>query len=54
MDSKILSYADEVLTFDRKCSRQGVFTFLAAVYGESDEVIDAVISVLEGEGYFDV
>ena len=52
MNSKILSYADEILSL-MHMRRPIVRKFLKDVYGLSPDEVDAVIAVLEGEGYFD-
>lgn len=58
MDSRILNYADEILTCaDLNMEFMTVSTvksYLETEYGLTHEEIDAVIAILEGEGYFDV
>ncbi len=55
MDSKILSYADEILSMDTAMTRYQARLFLIENYGDGLETEDrdAVLDVLEGEGYFD-
>lgn len=51
MNSKILSYADEIMSMEGM-KLPTLRRFLTREYGLTPDEIDAVIAVLEGEGYF--
>ena len=55
MDTRILSYADEILLLEMEepFSREDAEVFLYEMFGLNCYESWAVLDVLEGEGYFD-
>lgn len=51
MSNEVMSLASEILSMD-EMTKAKVRKILKSEYGASDEMVSAVILVLEGEGYW--